>query len=94
MSSPSHTFLTLVPASHRIAAISPFIGPIDSAVIDDSLVPAVQKTRRSSSSTSAESISAVEEPALSAVTAGSPHETAKIPEVERVVAHQFLRLGN
>jgi len=92
MSSPTHSFLTLIPAIHRVAIISPFTSPVDDAV-DESLVPALQKTRRSSSTTSTESNSAVEEPALPDIVE-SPVESVKTPQTEQVVVHQFLRLGN
>ena len=90
MSSPSHTFLTLIPATHRVATISPFTSPIDGAVADESLVPAFQKTRRSSSSASAESNSVVEEPAG---IVESPVVGVKTP-VEPGAVHRFLKLGN
>ncbi|KIW70372.1 hypothetical protein PV04_02646 [Phialophora macrospora] len=91
MSSPTHSFLTLIPATHRVATMSPFTSPVDVPVADESLVPALQKTRRSSSTTSAESTSSVEEPTLASEVVESPVEAAKSPEV---VAHKFLRLGN
>jgi hypothetical protein len=93
MSSPTHSFLTLIPATHRVAIISPFTSPVDGAAADESLVPALQKTRRSSSTTSTESNSAVEEPALPEIVE-SPVESVKSPQTEQAVVHQFLRLGN
>jgi len=93
MSSPTHSFLTLIPATHRVASISPFTSPVDSAA-DVALVPALQKTRRSSSTTSAESNSAAEEPALPSDIVESPTEAIKTPLVEQVTTHRFLKLGN
>ncbi|KAJ9616489.1 hypothetical protein H2200_000208 [Cladophialophora chaetospira] len=93
MSSPTHSFLTLIPATHRVASISPFTSPVDGAAVDESLVPVLQKTRRSSSTTSAESNSAVEEPALPEIVE-SPVESVKMPETEQTAVHQFLKLGN
>lgn len=84
MSSPTHSFLTLIPATHRVARISPFTSSVDSTA-EESLVPALQKNRRSSSTTSAESNSTAEGPALSSV---------KSPQVEQVTPHRFLKLGN
>jgi hypothetical protein len=85
MSSPTHSFLTLIPATHRVANISPFTSPID-----EPLVPALQKTRRSSSTASAESNSAVEEPALPSDVVESPTDATKV----ELSAQQFLKLGN
>jgi len=88
MSSPTHSFLTLIPATHRVASISPFTSPVDGTA-EESLVPALQKNRRSSSTTSAESNSTTEEPVVD-----SPVDAAKTPQVKQVATHRFLRLGN
>jgi len=93
MSSPTHTFLTLIPATHRVASISPFTSPVDGAT-EESLVPALQKNRRSSSTTSAESNSTAEEPALPSDVVESPVDAVKTPQVEQVATHRFLKLGN
>lgn len=89
MSSPTHTFLTLIPATHRVATISPFTSPVD-----ESVVPVLQKTRRSSSTTSAESNSAADEPALPTDIVESPVDAVTGKPAEQAAAHQFLRLGN
>ncbi|OQV00922.1 hypothetical protein CLAIMM_06357 [Cladophialophora immunda] len=91
MSSPTNNFLTLIPAAHRVHVTSPFTSP---ATSDESLVPALQKTRRSSSSVSAESNSTAEEPALPSDIVESPVEAVKSPQTEPVTIHKFLKLGN
>lgn len=92
MSSPSHTFLTLIPTAHRVANISPFTSPVENAAAaaEESLIPALQKTRRSSSTATTESNSAAEEPSLPSTT-----ETAVVESpAETVAGPQFLKLGN
>ncbi|OCT50091.1 hypothetical protein CLCR_07808 [Cladophialophora carrionii] len=91
MSTPTHSFLTLIPATHRVATMSPFTSPIEGPAVDESLVPALQKTRRSSSTTSTGCASSVEDPTLASDMVESPVEGVKSPEV---VAHKFLKLGN
>ncbi|EXJ59494.1 uncharacterized protein A1O5_12119 [Cladophialophora psammophila CBS 110553] len=94
MSGPTNNFLTLIPTAHRVHIVSPFTSSVDSIDSDESLVPALQKTRRSSSSVSAESNSAAEEPALPSDIVESPVEAVKSPQTEQVVTHRFLKLGN
>ncbi|KAJ9495510.1 hypothetical protein LTR96_010185 [Exophiala xenobiotica] len=81
MSSPTNNFLSLIPTAHRVAVITDLASPTD-----DSLIPALQKTRRSSSTTSTDS-DAVEEPTLPVTVTG----TDKTPVAS---ALQFLKLGN
>ncbi|KIV96056.1 hypothetical protein PV10_03638 [Exophiala mesophila] len=103
MSSPANNFLTLIPAAHRVAVISPFT----SNPSEDIIVPVLQKTRRSSSSATTDSNTA-EEPSLpaEAEVVASPTEsvdvqvtvtdvaTEQIVPVQRVGLQTFLRLGN
>jgi hypothetical protein len=79
MSSPTNNFLSLIPTAHRVAVITDL-----ASSTDDSLIPALQKTRRSSSTTSTDS-NAVEEPTLPVTV------TDKTPVAS---ALQFLKLGN
>ena len=95
MSTPTHNFLPLIPATHRTASISsPFTSPVEGTNPEDSLVEALQKNRRSSSSASADSNSIAAEPALLADVVESPIDTIKSPQVEQVGATKFLKLGN
>lgn len=102
MSSPVNSFLSLIPTLHRVAVISPF----SSADNDESVVPVVQKSRRSSSTATADSNTA-EEPTLPSETeiVESPTEDVNVQvavteEAEQPVVvqnaglHQFLKLGN
>lgn len=102
MSSPVNNFLSLIPAIHRVAIISPF----SNADGDESIVPVVQKSRRSSSTATTDSNTA-DEPTLPSETViiESPAEDVDIEvttteEAEQPVAiqqvglHQFLKLGN
>ncbi|OAL29165.1 hypothetical protein AYO20_09318 [Fonsecaea nubica] len=92
MSALTNKFLTLIPAAHRVHVTSPIT--VENATSDEAVVPVLQKTRRSSSSASAESNSAAEEPALPSDIVESPVESVKRTQTEQVVTHQFLRLGN
>ncbi|KAH0837723.1 hypothetical protein Z517_04391 [Fonsecaea pedrosoi CBS 271.37] len=92
MSALTNKFLTLIPAAHRVHVTSPIT--VENATSDEAVVPVLQKTRRSSSSASAESNSAAEEPALPTDIVESPVESVKRTQTEQVVTHQFLRLGN
>merc|ERR1711977_740533 len=83
MSSPTNNFLSLIPTAHRVAVISDLASPTD-----DSLIPALQKTRRSSSTTSTDS-NAAEEPTLP-VTVKTPVASP----LDDVKVTLFLRLGN
>ncbi|KIW19324.1 hypothetical protein PV08_03618 [Exophiala spinifera] len=83
MSSPvNNNFLQLIPAAHRVAILET---PAES----ESFIPALQKARRSSSTTSTES-NAAEEPTVpvadKAAVAASPVDDAKVTE--------FLKLGH
>jgi hypothetical protein len=102
MSSPVNNFLSLIPAVHRVAVISPF-SATDS---DESIVPVVQKSRRSSSTATADSNTA-DEPVLPSETAivesptedvdlqtAATEEAAQPVVIENVGLHRFLRLGN
>ncbi|EXJ83338.1 hypothetical protein A1O1_06959 [Capronia coronata CBS 617.96] len=67
MSGPISTnnFLTLIPTAHRVAVVSgsDLQTPLDSAVVaGESIIPTVQKTRRSSSTATADSTTTVESP--------------------------------
>ncbi|KEF56561.1 uncharacterized protein A1O9_06749 [Exophiala aquamarina CBS 119918] len=84
MSSPVNNFLSLIPAIHRVAVISPF-STTDS---DESIVPVVQKARRSSSTATADSNTA-DEPTLPV-----ENEIVQSPTEDNVGLHQFLKLGN
>jgi hypothetical protein len=100
MSSPVNSFLSLIPTLHRVAVITPFSNT------EESIVPVVQKSRRSSSTATADSNTA-DEPTLPSETeiVASPTEDVNVEvavteEVESPVAvqkiglHQFLKLGN
>jgi hypothetical protein len=103
MSSPVNNFLSLIPTHHRVAIISPFTNTAN----EETIVPVLQKTRRSSSTATADSITA-EESSLPVDTefVASPAEEVNIEVtateqeaeqpvvVQRVSLHRFLRLGN
>lgn len=102
MSSPVNNFLSLIPAIHRVAVISPF-SATDS---DESIVPVIQKSRRSSSTATADSNTA-DEPILPSETdivesptedvdvqVAAVEEVAQPVTIQNVGLHQFLRLGN
>merc|ERR1711964_275331 len=86
MSSPTNNFLSLIPTAHRVAVISDLASPTD-----DSLIPALQKTLRSSSTTSTDS-NAAEEPTLPVTVADT--KTPVASPLDDVKVTQFLRLGN
>lgn len=102
MSSPTNNFLSLIPAAHRVANISPFTSPVDSASSEEALIPALQKTRRSSSAATTESSNNAQETALSAETVESIVESptedvtvrANAAKAQQSVVHRFLKLGN
>ena len=94
MSGSTHSFLTLIPATHRVASISPLTSPVDGATVDEALIPATQKSRRSSSTTSAESNSAVKEPVLPSDKIESPVVAVEMQQTEQISTNQFLKLGN
>ncbi len=85
MSSPTNNFLSLIPTAHRVAVISDLASPAD-----DSLIPALQKTRRSSSTTSTDS-NAAEEPTLPVTVTDKTPVASPLDDVK---VTQFLRLGN
>lgn len=92
MSSPNNNFLTLIPAAHRVAVISPFTA-------SEEIIPALQKTRRSSSTATTESNSAAEEPALPSENADiveSPTTDVNTVDTGKPAASgfTFLKLGN
>jgi len=102
MSSPVNSFLSLIPTLHRVAVITPFSNT-DS---DESVVPVVQKSRRSSSTATADSNTA-DEPTLPSETeiVASPTEDVNVEvavaeeagqpvAVQKIGLHQFLKLGN
>lgn len=80
MSSPTHSFLSLIPTAHRVAVITPFVSSVET----ESVIPVLQKTRRSSSTATTDSNPA-DEPTL-------PTETVSV--ADPINAPQFLKLGN
>lgn len=83
MSSPvnNNNFLQLIPIAHRAAVL-------ETTTEVESIIPALQKTRRSSSTASADS-NAAEEPTVpvtNKTTVASPVDDVKVTE--------FLRLGH
>jgi len=87
MSSPATKFLSLAPATHEAAVI---VSAFSTPVVGDSVIP-VQKTRRSSSTATAESDSGAK--------LVSPTDSVVDPLAEDVVpveaaGTQFLRLGH
>lgn len=110
MSSPVNNFLTLIPTAHRVHITSPFttsVSSIDSTANEESIVPILQKTRRSSSTATADS-NIADEPSLPSETelVESPTEDVNVQvtvdeeQVEQPVVvqpisvHRFLKLGN
>lgn len=101
MSSPTNNFLTLIPTTHRVANIPLFTSPIDGAASDESLIPALQKKRRSSSTATTES-NATEEGTSPTETVEriveSPTEdvnvSANVAQPQPSTVHRFLKLGN
>jgi len=102
MSSQTNNFLTLIPAAHRVAIISPFTSSIDSVASDESVIPVLPKTHRSSSTATSDSSSTAEEPSLPSETVEPIVEPITedtnvpidIEQPETPVTHRFLRLGN
>lgn len=102
MSSPVNNFLSLIPATHRSAAISPFTG----AIGDETVLAILQKTRRSSSNTTTDSNTAeeptlptendiVESPTEAVNVQITPKDDAEQPVVvQPITLHRFLKLGN
>ncbi|KIX04485.1 uncharacterized protein Z518_05355 [Rhinocladiella mackenziei CBS 650.93] len=93
MSSSTNNFLPLIPAAHRVAVIS----SLDNAANDVSVIPALQKTRRSSSTATADSNDAAEEPVLPSETVDpiveSPTEAVNVRVNAAQPEHRFLKLG-
>jgi len=88
MSSATNNFLSLIPAAHRVAVITPFAASVD----NESVIPVLQKTRRSSSAGTTES-NPDEVPVLSiekVVLVESPTGDVAVP----INTPQFLKLGN
>ncbi|KAI1620320.1 hypothetical protein EDD37DRAFT_174352 [Exophiala viscosa] len=84
MSSPTNNFLSLIPTAHRVAMIS----GLGSAVNAESVIPALQKTARSSSNSSTESNS-VEEPTLpKSLSLGKSPVVLPVEDFKRLV-HEF-----
>ncbi|KAI1608467.1 hypothetical protein EDD36DRAFT_448259, partial [Exophiala viscosa] len=90
MSSPTNNFLSLIPTAHRVAMIS----GLGSAVDAESVIPALQKTARSSSNSSTESNS-VEEPTLpKSLSLGKTPVVLPVEDVKvQDKSGQFLKLG-
>lgn len=91
MTSSTNSFLSLIPTAHRVAIISGLASPVEG----ESVIPAVPKTQRSSSSTSTESNS-VEEPTLpKSPTLGKTPVVLPVEDVKvQDKASGFLKLGN
>ncbi len=94
-----NNWLSLIPIAHRVAIISPFVSS------DEAAIPALQKTRRSSSTATTDSNAASEEPTLPS---DNVEDSEIVPPTEEVdvqvdtvelrtpvsYGHTFLRLGN
>ncbi|EHY57167.1 hypothetical protein HRR83_002662 [Exophiala dermatitidis] len=89
----TNNFLTLIPTAHRVATISDLQTSDTNAVVgeESAIIPSIQKTRRSSSTATADSNTAAEEPSLTQVNSSSPVVEAPVTDVS---VRKFLKLGN